>query len=264
MIIVNKCFYKGSDYMGIVTEKEYEVHYYEVDYNKRLLPTSLLDYMGDLSVYQSNLLNVGIKYLEANKMGWVIYKWDIDIKKYPLMGEKIKVRTNAYSFRKFYAYRKFEAENAEGEIVATAKTEWLLINTDRRRPIRISRDMQEAYQAPESEEMALKFSEIEKVQSLDNERVFDVRYSDIDTNRHVNNVKYVSWILETVPLEIIRGHALRNLKITYEKETTYGEIIKAYCQVKEQEDKIVCLHKIIDKDSKELTVAQTEWELAEK
>lgn len=246
--------------MGLITEKEFEVHYYEVDYNKKLLPTSLLDYMGDVSIYQSNLLNIGFKFLEENKMGWVIYKWDLDINKYPLMGEKIKVRTEAYCFRKFYAYRKFEAENAEGEIIATGKTEWLLINTDRRRPIKISPDMHEAYQAPESEEMALKFDEIEKTNSMDNEKEFNVRYSDIDTNRHVNNVKYVSWILETVPLDIIKAYTLRNVKITYEKETTYGEIIKAYCEVRNQGESIICLHKIVDKNGKELTVAQTKWE----
>ena len=61
---------------------------------------------------------------------------------------------------------------------------------------------------------------------MHSEKSFDVRYSDIDTNMHVNNVKYVSWALETVPKDIVLNYELKNVKVTYEKETTYGETIK--------------------------------------
>lgn len=47
---------------------------------------------------------------------------------------------------------------------------------------------------------------------------FIARYSDIDTNRHVNNVKYADWSIEIVPLDIVMSYCLKRMKITYKKK----------------------------------------------
>ena len=52
-------------------------------------------------------------------------------------------------------------------------------------------------------------------------KIFNVRYSDIDTNGHVNNSKYVSWIIETVPLEIVLNYTLKNLKMDYKRNSLW-------------------------------------------
>ncbi|MBU3144538.1 acyl-[acyl-carrier-protein] thioesterase [Clostridium sp. CF012] len=243
----------------VVTERNYNIHYYEVDIHKRALITSIVDYLGDMAMYQSEILGVGIEHLKEKKMAWVLYKWDITMESYPLLNETIRVKTFPYSFRKFYAYRKYEIINAEGDKIGYASSVWILINTDRRRPIRIMKDMYATYGIDESNDTPIEIEDIKSIKIVDSEKSFQVRYSDIDTNMHVNNVKYVAWALETVPKDVVLNCELKNIKVTYEKETTYGEIIKVSTEVIREENKIICRHKIINEEGTELTLLESTW-----
>lgn len=245
---------------NLITAKEYEVHYYEVDYKKRALITSIMNYFDDVAIKQSEEGNVGLDYMAENKIAWVLYKWDINIYKYPLHGEKIKVRTNPRCFRRFYAYRTFDIMNENGEILVEASSVWFLIDVEKRKPKKIGEDMRQAFGISEDDVDILEIPKISPIINKNVEKTFNVRYSDIDTNGHVNNVKYVSWAIETVPLEVVKNYLLRNINITYEKETTYGETIKVSTEVIEEENRIICKHIIIDKEGKRLTTAQTIWE----
>lgn len=238
-------------------EQEYRIRYYEVDYKKRVLITSLMNYFDDIAMCQSEKLGVGIDYLKERNIAWMLYKWDITIHKYPVYGEIIKVRTVPNSFKKFYAYRRFDILNGQGEKFVSANSLWLLINTDKKRPIKITKDMYKAYQVRSDEP-----SEIRKItgpSTIDMEKEFNVRYSDIDTNRHVNNVKYAAWAIETIPLDIVLNYTLANLKVIYKKETTYGKTIKALTQVKTLGDSITCMHSIVDENNKELCILESQW-----
>lgn len=245
---------------GFVYEKEYEIHYYEIDYNRRALITSLVDFFGDIATAQSEQLGVGIEYLKENNLAWVLYKWNIDVIKYPVYGEKIIVKTCPYSMKKFYAYRTFEVLNKEGETIAKAESIWFLINLERRRPGRISEDVYKFYGLDYNDQNTLEIEDIKKPDKIDSEKIFNVRYSDIDTNQHVNNVKYIAWAIETVPMEVVLNYTLKNLKVTYEKETTYGETIKVITEIINNDNIVTCLHKIVDKEEKELTLIETTWE----
>ena len=147
----------------VVTERNYNIHYYEVDIHKRALITSIVDYLGDMAMYQSEILGVGIEHLKEKKMAWVLYKWDITMESYPLLNETIRVKTFPYSFRKFYAYRKYEIINAEGDKIGYASSVWILINTDRRRPIRIMKDMYATYGIDESNDTPIEIEDIKSI-----------------------------------------------------------------------------------------------------
>jgi medium-chain acyl-[acyl-carrier-protein] hydrolase len=88
------------------------------------------------------------------------------------------------------------------------------------------------------------------------ERKFDVRLSDLDINQHVNNVKYIEWALETVPLDIWRTKVLSELEISFRAETKYGEgiIIQS-----EQDDGIYIHHVTSENDQRDLALLKTTW-----
>jgi medium-chain acyl-[acyl-carrier-protein] hydrolase len=245
--------------MGITLSKDYSIHYYEIDYKKRLQMSSLIDFLGDIATTQSENLGIGIDYLQENNLAWMIYKWDIKMDRYPLLGEKIEIRTIPHSYKRFYANRRFEVYDEAGNQIAEAKSLWILVNTERKRPIRIPQAMGLAY-GMENETEVDTLMEIESVEEVGNQCVFTVRYSDIDTNRHVNNTKYVGWAIESIPLEIILKHELREVKVVYEKETKYGDTIKVSTQIHNEENRVIAIHKIEDTEGKELTLLKTIWE----
>jgi medium-chain acyl-[acyl-carrier-protein] hydrolase len=245
---------------GVKTTKEYEIHYYEIDYRKKLLVTSLIDFLGDMASYQSELLGVGMEYLKENNLAWVLYKWDIVVDRYPVYGEKINITTIPYSFKKFYGSRKFEVKDEEGKIIATANSLWILVNIEKKRPVRVSQDIMAVYGIDGEDDPVADIKDIEKLSKHDYEKIFNVRYSDIDTNKHVNNAKYVSWAIEVIPMEIILNYSLKRIVVTYEKETKYGDVIKSITEIQKADDSVLCLHKIEDGEGKEVTVLETQWD----
>ncbi|QAT41526.1 acyl-ACP thioesterase domain-containing protein [Clostridium sp. JN-9] len=245
---------------GKVTTKEYEIHYYEIDYKKRLLLTSLMNFFNDIVNHQSEDFNVGIDYMAERKKTWVLYKWSINIKRYPLLEEIIRIKTVPSSFNKFFGYRKYEVYDSKDDLIMTADSVWFLIDIEKRKPIRISDDMYLAYGISKDDNADVKIKKIKSPEQTQYEKTFNVRYSDIDTNKHVNNVNYVAWALETVPKEIVLDHSLNNIIVTYEKETTYGDIVKSKVQVIDNQDgTILCKHKIEGNNGTELTIMETNW-----
>lgn len=245
---------------GFVYEKEYEIHYYEVDYKKRVLITSIVDYLEDAATKQSDELGIGMDYLVENNLGWVLYKWNIDIYSYPVYGEKILIRTCPCAMKKFYAYRTFELLNSKGERLGKAESVWFLLNIEKRRPVRVGEDILNAYGLTANDDKPLEIENIKPLENYNYEKQFSVRYSDIDTNRHVNNEKYIAWAIETMPLDTVLNYTLKNIKVTYEKETIYGEDIRVLTEIEQVENNIICNHKILNKEEKELTLLKTTWE----
>ncbi|MBU3110524.1 acyl-[acyl-carrier-protein] thioesterase [Clostridium lacusfryxellense] len=243
----------------VVTFRNYNIHYYEVDIHKRALIISIINYLGDMAMYQSETLGVGIDYLTENDMAWVLYKWDITIESYPLLNDTIKVETYAHSFKRFYADRKYDIFDGKGNKIGHADSIWILINTARRRPIRVTKDMYEVYGIDDSSNTPIDIENILSINKVDSEKSFQVRYSDIDTNKHVNNVKYAAWALETIPKDIILNYEMKNIKVTYIKETKYGETITVSTEVIKEEDKIICRHRIVNEEGVELTLLESIW-----
>jgi len=244
---------------GKTAEKEYEVHYYEVDYKKRVLLTGIMNYFSDICTMQSEDLGLNLDYMKENNIAWVLYKWDINIIRYPVYGEKVKVKTIPYSFRKFYAYRKFEVMDNLGNVIITANSLWFLIDTLKRKALKIPEDMYNIFGIESNNNEKMEIKKISIPNEIDVKQNFNVRYSDIDTNLHVNNVKYAAWTIETVPMDVVLNYTLKNINITYEKETVYGDMITVCTKVNKEEQQVVCVHKIIDNNEHILTVAETTW-----
>ena len=76
---------------------------------------------------------------------------------------------------------------------------------------------------------------------------------------HVNNVKYVEWAVESLPLEIVSNYELKELSVVFEKECRYGAEVSASYEIRENEDGVEIFHKIADIEGKELTVLISKW-----
>ncbi|KAF3327708.1 oleoyl-acyl carrier protein thioesterase 1 [Carex littledalei] len=51
------------------------------------------------------------------------------------------------------------------------------------------------------------------------------RRADLDMNKHVNNVTYYSWVLQSIPQDIVDTHELEAITIDYRRECQYSNTI---------------------------------------
>lgn len=246
--------------MGKRFEREYEVNYYDVDVKLQCKIESIINYFTDVGTKQSEKLGAGIEYMTERNLAWVFCKYDIKINRYPKYGEKIRVATNALGFKRFYALRSYEILDEEGNKIVEAIGIFLLIDINKRRAVRIPLYQYEFYGINEKEECDINVSKLEKLKEEMYSKEFKVRYSDIDSNTHVNNVKYIEWALESVPVEILYNNNLVELNVIFEKECSYGDEIKSSCEVKENDEQYIILHKIENVEGKELTTLISKWD----
>lgn len=250
-------FKEGTWLYGVAFEKDYVISYYDVDYKKRVFPNRIIDYFQDIALCQSNQLETGIDSLNDANLAWILYQWDIDIYKYPMLNQKLKLRTEPRAFKKFNAYRTFEIYSEAGEKVANGYSKWLVFDYKKGHLVKVPNWISQRYGIRENEE-PLNIEEPKEPEREDFKKDFTVRYSDIDTNNHANNSKYVEWAIETIPLEIIDHHILKKLKVTYKNQIKYDEKFTVITEITHNEEKVLCRHKIINND-KISCILETMW-----
>ena len=240
--------------MGKSYEKEYELHYYDVDKNLKGNMSTIINILSDIGTKQSEELGSGMKELMKENMSWVFYNYHVKIFRNPMYGETLKVKTEPVGFKKFYALRNYEIKDGNGNVIVNANAIFLLINLEKRRMMRIPESQYKLYGVDGDMKCEFKVPRIEGITEFKYTDTFKVRYTDIDANQHVNNTKYVDWAIETLPEEIVDNYSLDEIKVTFEKECKHGEVVNVYTDLREQEDgSIISVHKIETLDKRELT-----------
>lgn len=175
------------------------VRYSEVDAGRHMTLTALLELLQDCCIFQSEHLGIGMDYLSKKKRAWVLSSWQVIIKRYPLLGEKVTAYTWAYECKGFYGYRNFKVEDARGETVAYANSIWIFMDTETMRPARIPADLVSVYSMDEPLDMEKAGRKLSIEDDCKKEAPVPVQKFHIDTNQHVNNSKYVLIAQEYLP-----------------------------------------------------------------
>ncbi|OMO66837.1 Acyl-ACP thioesterase [Corchorus olitorius] len=86
-------------------------------------------------------------------------------------------------------------------------------------------------------------------------------WHDLDCNYHVNNAKYLDWILESIPGSIIYSHELSKIKLEYRKECLKDDVIQSLSKVVTNEiDQGIELEHVLRLESgPEVVRARTAW-----
>ncbi|WP_195251480.1 acyl-[acyl-carrier-protein] thioesterase [Romboutsia sp. 1001713B170207_170306_H8] len=247
-------------------EKNYEVTYRDTDARGECFFTSYMNFMADCGLSQEEKLGFSLPEMVKNNHTWMLYDYDVIVYKYVKYKEKVRVITYAKSLNKFYALRVFEMYNEDNELISEGSTLALLIDTIKKRPCRIPNEYYKAYGVEkENCGQGKRDLEVKNIQRLDYEKKVEVRYTDIDMNWHVGNVKYIEWVLETIPLYIIKNYRTHQIKIKYKKEVVYGTNVSIQTQINcinEESNEISTIHKLVNDQYEELALIETYWNKA--
>ena len=238
--------------------KDYQINIYDVDTNLQCKFSSIVNYLWDIVISQSESLGETSNGLVHN-CAWVLLKYDIKIYEYPKFKDIINVETKVLGVKKFYGLRAYTIRNSEGKILAEVVSVALLIDIEKRRPMRIAPDQYELYGLKGDIKEDVVLDDLIKVENEDYTRDYLTRFSDIDSNKHVNNLKYMEMAMDTLPFEILDKYELARLKVLFKKETTYGDTIHVSSQVIENKDnKLITAH-TIENSERLLTKLEFEW-----
>lgn len=244
--------------------KTFQIPYYDSDKYGNATTSSILAYLGETSGEHTDSIGFGFNKLKELNYAWMLNKWKVRIDRYPKAKEKITIETWASGMDRFYATREFVIYDEENKELCRASTLWIFIDMNKKRPIRIPLEIVQSLDISE-ERVFNEFYDFKKEINIDKYIDFHVRRSDIDYNNHVNNTKYLSWMLETVPEYIHENYILNEFEILYKKETTYGNtILSGTKEINEIQTNKEFIHNILDKDNNEIhAFAITRWKKIE-
>lgn len=199
------------------------IRYSEVDSEKKINLSSLLDYLQDCCTFESEKLQIGVDYLAENRIAWVLSSWQLKILRYPKFNEIIRVSTWPYGFKGFYGWRNFAVEDERGERIVEANSVWIFMDTEKMCPKKITDEMIEAYRDEFAQPLGGEWEERKiKVPAAGEEKEpIRVPQYFIDTNHHMNNSKYVLTAQEYLPGEFI----VKGLRAEYKKAAMSGDFL---------------------------------------
>lgn len=238
-----------------VMQKTYEIKYHEQNVNGFLKESSLLNILQDIATLSAESLGFGPTFVFSNNYAWVVLKYHLEFYKEIKDISSINVKTEPRGISKLYAFRDFEICSEQGELLGRVASSWVLIDMNSRKmlPMQKVLDFMPAFEKREND---LEYGKVDSFDVVTLSKTFDVRFDDIDVNRHANNSNYIVWALETLPDDFRLKHWAKNIDIKYRKEVGLGASVRADVFVGEN----YTLHKILDcSNDEELCSLKIEW-----
>lgn len=197
------------------------VRYSEVNQDKELDMYSITNYFQDCSTFHSEDIGKGINYLSKVQRVWLMSAWQIQVNRYPLLGENITISTWPYDFKGMYGYRNFTITDSNNQVCAWANSIWVYMDLLQNRPVRVTKEDISGYSmekpfpmdyAPRKITLPVHFSKMNTIL---------VQKSNIDTNNHVNNGEYIRMAQDYLPV----GFPVKQMRVEYKKSAILGDMI---------------------------------------
>jgi medium-chain acyl-[acyl-carrier-protein] hydrolase len=235
---------------------EFKIHSYEIDADNRATVSALCRFMQESAWQHAENLGVGLPYLMENNLTWVLSRHLIEISYFPVYGCGVFVHTWPSGKDRLSYNRDYKIVDEHDGIIAAATSRWFVIDLVKRRP----RNIDSFFKIPIEKLKKVsnrKPVKIEPLRVANSIKSYAVDYCDLDFNSHLNNSRYIEWLLEGIPLDYRRKHELKSLEINYLSEGFLGDKISVHCL---QEDDSLFHHSLTaNQNNKELCRALSGW-----
>jgi len=242
----------------MIHTEHYRIRTNEIDQQKKLTTSSLIQLMQETSMQQVIDLKASVWDLESRNISWVLLRKEMEIFKEAHLNDQITIQTYPTGFERIFAFRDYIAYNESKEKIAQASSTWTLINTKTRKPERIPEDMFKYKTNPPNGALERPRSKIQSVENCEFSNIYKVNYLNLDWNGHVNNVFMAKVILESMPEDYLFNKRLKNLTLHYKAESFFKDELEVQFQKSGAEQS---LHRVFRKqDGKDIVFGKCTWD----
>lgn len=203
----------------------YRIRSYWVDANQRAKVTAILNFFQESAWHHAEHLGVGFEAFLSRQLIWVLSRLQVRFYRMPHWGDEIHLRTWPSGRDRLFCYRDFQVISPGEEILCEGTSTWFAVDIAKRHPQPTVR----YFDLPLPERMTPLWEHwAPKLPPAGGKAVEDhhrVSWYDLDVNQHTNNVRYVEWMLDSLPDDFPEQHRLTELQINFVAESTRGEEI---------------------------------------
>ena len=196
--------------------KNYYIGSNDVDQFLDLKLPSFFKMMQDIATEHAEVLNIGKANTIDKGLYWVITRIEIEIIEMPKYLQTVTLKTYPGDDLRFIFPRYFQLEDEKGKILIKASSTWAVLSRETHHVclnpfpgLKVPTEHLEGEQPlpGKCETGDCKLVETRKV-----------RYSDIDLNGHLNNTKYIDYIVDIRDSDFYKKNKIKHFLINYEKE----------------------------------------------
>lgn len=243
----------------ILYTKNYHVDLRDVDFKKKLKLSTLFSYFQEVASLASANLGAGIDDL-ANNYGvaWILMRIRVEIDRMPEWDEEITIETWPQEPGKLEFERDYIVRNQDGAPIIRAVSVWVVMDLVERKLKRASHIQLEYPSVIKERAIDYKLKKLKSPGSLETAYHKVIGYSDIDFNGHLNNSKYVDYMLDCFPLEDHQTHETKAMEVNFTHEALPGETIILKNGISDMNAGLVHIEGINENNQKAVFKAQVE------
>jgi acyl-ACP thioesterase len=165
--------------------------------------------------------------IAVTNKAFVLSRAVINIIEMPSLDEVIQITTYPAGIEKLYFVRDYEMF-CNGRLFASARTLWLVIDIDTRRP---DRNLAKSVDFPLNTNLDLGLTNPVKPRLPEaTEPIYStlVRYSDIDILGHANNSSYVRWAGDCLGEDFFKNNESYSITLNFSSEMKEGDELSVF------------------------------------
>ncbi|CAH2038564.1 unnamed protein product [Thlaspi arvense] len=273
---------------GLVFRQNFSIRSYEIGADRSASIETVMNHLQETAlnhVKSAGLLGDGFgstPEMFKKNLIWVVTRMQVVVDKYPTWsmlslvftrGDVVEVDTWVSQSGKNGMRRDWLVRDCNsGEILTRASSVWVMMNKLTRRLSKIPEEVRgeiEPYFVNSDPVLA---EDGRKLTKLDDKTADYVRsgltprWSDLDVNQHVNNVKYIGWILESAPVGMMERQKLKSMTLEYRRECGRDSVLQSLTAVSGCDvgnlgtaGEVECQHLLRLQDGAEVVRGRTEW-----
>ncbi|MBP1969800.1 acyl-ACP thioesterase [Virgibacillus natechei] len=243
----------------ILYKKNYHIDLRDVDFKKKLKLSTLFSYFQEVASLSSANLGAGIDDLAKNYgVAWILMRIRVEIGRMPAWDEEISIETWPQEPGKLEFERDFIVHDQEGAPIIRAVSVWVIMDLEERKLKRASHISLEYPSIMEERAIDYKLKKLKSLESMQTAYHKVIGYSDIDFNGHLNNSKYVDYMLDCFPLEDHQTHETKAIEVNFNHEALPGETIILKNGISDTNAGLVHIEGINENNQKVVFKAQVE------
>jgi acyl-ACP thioesterase len=209
-------------------EQDYYLRALDTDVKGDWMPSAIFVRMQEIAEDHAAGVGLGrVDIVDKLGLGWVLVRMSLRMRKYPKIGETIRVATWPLKPARLIFRRQFMFWDRDGGELGRASSQWVLFDVAERM-IRRTDAVGDYPYDPDEPPVLDEPGKIILPAGMEKQCSRTVLYSDVDMNRHMNNTKYLNWICELFPAPLPEQKSIESVRINYVAEARLGQEVDLF------------------------------------
>ena len=210
--------------MKPIFTQDFEITGFQVDCFGRLKPSMILFIAQEVAGMHCKELSLDSDALAQRHLIWAITRHKVQITRLPMLGQTIRLETWPMPTTRVAYPRSMVAYDSEGNELFRSISIWVLMDLEKRTMVLPGKSGIDLEGTLRGNELAAPGGLVAK--SLSNSRERTVCFTDLDRNLHMNNTRYLDWIIDLLPGSFHQEHTLREMTACYLSEAREGHTLQ--------------------------------------